>query len=451
MTSGNLEGLSGSGVPSPDCFSAGASVRSAPCPVVGLGASAGGLEAFQNFLSGRSADARPGLRPGPAPRSQPRKHAGRAAQPTHRRCPSVRLPTAWRSSPTTSISSRRTRASHRECNAYGSPSSPSRAASAGLSTSSSAASPSTRAPTPPASCSPGTGGDGSEGLRAVKEAGGLTLVQDPDTAKYDGMPKSAVSTGLVDKVLARPSRCRRDTRLLRPRPGQHPQLSRRHGLPARGSARSCGTGSGHDFSQYKRSTMLRRIQRRMQVVGASDGAEYLESAARQARRGGPAVPRSADQRHLLLSRRRGLRLSCAAKSFPSCCADKGAGDTVRIWAPGCSSGEEAYSIAILMAEALVAPAGAADGADLRHRHRRADAAEGARRQLPALRREGRAARAARPLLLRAGRRLRSDAVDPRHGAGLQPQSDQGSAVLARRHDRLPQPADLPQLRAYSSA
>ena len=47
----------------------------------------------------------------------------------------------------------------------------------------------------------GTGGDGSEGLRAVKEAGGLTLVQDPETAKYDGMPKSAVATGLVDKVL----------------------------------------------------------------------------------------------------------------------------------------------------------------------------------------------------------------------------------------------------------
>ena len=47
----------------------------------------------------------------------------------------------------------------------------------------------------------GTGGDGSEGLRAVKEAGGLTLVQDPETAKYDGMPKSAVATGLVDKIL----------------------------------------------------------------------------------------------------------------------------------------------------------------------------------------------------------------------------------------------------------
>jgi two-component system CheB/CheR fusion protein len=196
----------------------------------------------------------------------------------------------------------------------------------------------------------GTGADGSEGLRAIKEAGGLTLVQDPETAKYDGMPKSAVATGLVDKVLsARDMPTAIRDYFDRGQPGVFnlPDVTDfllsvcedlRHRL-------------GHDFSQYKRSTMFRRIQRRMQVVGASTGAEYLERLRDK--------PDEAD----LLFRDLLINVTCFfrdAEAFdylrreviPALLNDKGASDTVRIWTPGCSSGEEAYSIAILVAEAL---------------------------------------------------------------------------------------------------
>src|SRR5688572_8491210 len=196
----------------------------------------------------------------------------------------------------------------------------------------------------------GTGADGSEGLRAIKEAGGLTLVQNPETAKYDGMPKSAVATGLVDKVLNAgdmPSALR--DYFDRGQPGilNLPDITDfllnvcetlRHRL-------------GHDFSQYKRSTMLRRIQRRMQVVGAATGAEYLER-----------LQSNPDEARLLF-RDLLINVTCFfrdAEAFdllrreiiPSLLRNKGASDTIRIWTPGCSSGEEAYSIAILMAEAL---------------------------------------------------------------------------------------------------
>jgi two-component system, chemotaxis family, CheB/CheR fusion protein len=196
----------------------------------------------------------------------------------------------------------------------------------------------------------GTGGDGSEGLRAVKEAGGLTLVQDPETAKYDGMPKSAVATGLVDKVLD-----------VRDMPGAIRDYFDRvqagvFSLPdvtdfLMKVSEELRRRLGHDFSQYKRSTMLRRIQRRMQVVAASTGAEYLEQL------------RSKTDEAELLFRDLLINVTCFfrdAEAFdylrreviPTLVKDKGAGDTIRIWAPGCSSGEEAYSLAILMTEAL---------------------------------------------------------------------------------------------------
>ncbi|MHB1206932.1 MAG: chemotaxis protein CheB [Rhodospirillaceae bacterium] len=196
----------------------------------------------------------------------------------------------------------------------------------------------------------GTGGDGSEGLRAVKEAGGLTLVQEPESAKYDGMPKSAVATGLVDKVLnvhempgaisdyfnrslAGAPEVAEDTDFL---PKVCEEL--RHRL-------------GHDFSQYKRSTMQRRVQRRMQVVAAATADAYLE------RLRGDAAEADMLFRDLLINVTCFFRDADAfdylrREVIPKILKDKGAGDVVRIWTPACSSGEEAYSIAILISEAL---------------------------------------------------------------------------------------------------
>src|ERR1700738_2135160 len=119
----------------------------------------------------------------------------------------------------------------------------------------------------------GTGGDGSLGLKAVKEKGGLVIVQDPDDAEYDGMPRSAMLTGAVDLVL----------------PGaQIPEIlakyGRRKGLapddhpPDRLTevVDLLRTNTSHDFSLYKPGTLLRRIERRMALAGVDDSGWYLD-------------------------------------------------------------------------------------------------------------------------------------------------------------------------------
>jgi len=196
----------------------------------------------------------------------------------------------------------------------------------------------------------GTGGDGAEGLRTVKEAGGLALVQEPDSAKYDGMPKSAVATGLVDKIL--PVR-------------DMPAALRDYFERTQAGAPEAADGGeflmkicdelrrrlGHDFSQYKRSTMLRRVQRRMQVVGISHANDYVKRLKEN------------EKEAELLFRDLLINVTCFfrdAEAFeclrreviPEILRDRGVGDTIRIWTPGCSSGEEAYSLAILISEAL---------------------------------------------------------------------------------------------------
>lgn len=339
--------VSGPGLLSPDKPEVGA--HPAQCPVVGMGASAGGLEAFQNFLMATPADA--GLAYVLVQHLDP-NHESMLADLLSRRTPMpVRQVTdgmaiepnhVYLIPPNASLVIEKARlwlSDFSEPRGFRRPidvffrslaiDQGSNAACVVLS---------------------GTGGDGSEGLRAVKEAGGLTLVQEPETAKYDGMPKSAVATGLVDKVLnVRDMPAALRDYFDRAQAGifSLPDVTDfllnvceelRHRL-------------GHDFSQYKRSTMLRRIQRRMQVVGASTGAEYLSQ-----------LREKTDEAELLF-RDLLINVTCFfrdAEAFeflrthviPALLKDKGASDTIRIWAPGCSSGEEAYSIAMLMAEAL---------------------------------------------------------------------------------------------------
>jgi two-component system, chemotaxis family, CheB/CheR fusion protein len=324
-------------------------VHPAPCPVVGLGASAGGLEAYQNFLAAASPDA--GLAYVLVQHLDP-NHESMLAELLSRRT----------SMPVRQVSDGMPVEPN---NVYLIPPNASLVIeNAKLRLSDFAEPRGFRRPIDVffrslaidqgtnAACVvlSGTGADGSEGLRAVKEAGGLTLVQDPETAKYDGMPNSAVATGLVDKVLNAadmPAAIREYFDRGEPGIFSLPDVTDfllnvceelRHRL-------------GHDFSQYKRSTMLRRIQRRMQVIGASTGVEYLERLR--------DTPDEAE----LLFRDLLINVTCFFRDadafdflrrevIPALLKDKGASDKIRIWTPGCSSGEEAYSIAILIAEAL---------------------------------------------------------------------------------------------------
>ncbi|GAB0116297.1 chemotaxis protein CheB [Acidisoma sp. 7E03] len=196
----------------------------------------------------------------------------------------------------------------------------------------------------------GTGADGTTGLRAVKENGGVCVVQEPTSARYDGMPLSAVGTGLVDFV--------------RPSPEIIPCLASffaRRGAEDEAEASTlvsdhvddlCAalrTTVGHDFTGYKRSTLIRRIERRMHVLGISSGHAYLQRVQRD------VEECNALFRDLLINVTRFFRdadlfEALRSKVIEPLMRERDPDEDLRVWIPGCSSGEEAYSIAMLFAE-----------------------------------------------------------------------------------------------------
>ncbi|MDP2005633.1 MAG: chemotaxis protein CheB [Rubrivivax sp.] len=196
----------------------------------------------------------------------------------------------------------------------------------------------------------GTGTDGTLGLRAVFGAGGLCLVQEPATARYDGMPASAIKAGYATHVLPvdRMPRALRDGR--RPQPGRTGTTA----PPAVGWARVLTllrTATGHDFSLYKQSTIGRRIERRM----AMHGIESVEAYARHLREH-PAEMTSLF-RELLINVTSFFRDTDAFAILrntvlPELLRGKAEGSVLRVWVAGCATGEEAYSIAMLLREVM---------------------------------------------------------------------------------------------------
>jgi two-component system CheB/CheR fusion protein len=137
----------------------------------------------------------------------------------------------------------------------------------------------------------GAGSDGSIGIRAVKETGGIILVQEPSEAEYSSVPRNAIATGVVDFILPIADIANRLIDILRlkkeraesaPPPVDEEVLRR---VLAHLRVRT-----GHDFSKYKRSTILRRISRRMQVTRTSDLADYYEVLRENARRPSRSSP-----------------------------------------------------------------------------------------------------------------------------------------------------------------
>jgi two-component system, chemotaxis family, CheB/CheR fusion protein len=196
----------------------------------------------------------------------------------------------------------------------------------------------------------GAGSDGSVGIKAIKEAGGIILVQDPDEAEYGSMPRSAVATGMADFVLPVREIAARLPELIRnPRNLPSDDLTETEGEAMPRILSYLRVRSGHDFSSYKKSTVRRRIARRMQVQRAATMADYLVIL-----RDNPAEAQSlfAD---LLISVTTFFRDTnafdkLAALVIPRMFEGKAASDTIRVWVPGCATGEEAYSIAMLLLE-----------------------------------------------------------------------------------------------------
>jgi two-component system CheB/CheR fusion protein len=197
----------------------------------------------------------------------------------------------------------------------------------------------------------GAATDGTLGLRAIKAEGGITFAQD-ESAKFDGMPRSAVSTGVVDFVLS-PDGIGTELAVI----AHHPY--RTGGAAANVQEtrtfqrilRLVKTTVGVDFSQYKPNTLLRRMERRIVLQKAGDPDQYLQILQQN-----PAEVRSLSD-DLLINVTEFFRdppvfEALRETAFPAILRDRQPGDPIRVWVPGCSTGEEVYSIAICLLESM---------------------------------------------------------------------------------------------------
>jgi two-component system, chemotaxis family, CheB/CheR fusion protein len=206
----------------------------------------------------------------------------------------------------------------------------------------------------------GADGDGAIGIKRIKERGGLTICQDPDEAEHGSMPRTSIDTGIVDWVLPVAEIPARLTQYFR--------IEKQLKLPAEDSPASQHAAvdpegheallrdvlaflrgrTGRDFTVYKRATVLRRLARRMQVNGVHDLGAYLDCLRT---RPGEA---NALLQDLLISVTNFFRdAECFLALEPELAElfrGKGPGDTIRVWVPACATGEETYSIAMILAD-----------------------------------------------------------------------------------------------------
>jgi two-component system CheB/CheR fusion protein len=197
----------------------------------------------------------------------------------------------------------------------------------------------------------GTGSDGALGVRAIKAHGGFTMAQAIESAKFDGMPHAAINTGDVDLVLP-PHRIGPELRdlLKHPRSAPLPFPEEDTLGDVQRILRLLLTRTGCDFSDYKPNTLNRRIQRRMAIHKVTQLSEYLRYVE--------ASPKEAWDlgRDILVSVTAFFRdpeaFQVLEKALVSILDGKERGDQIRIWVPGCATGEEAYSIAILLDKLL---------------------------------------------------------------------------------------------------
>jgi two-component system CheB/CheR fusion protein len=202
----------------------------------------------------------------------------------------------------------------------------------------------------------GTASDGARGVRQVKAAGGIAIAQSPESARYDGMPRAAIATGLIDLILPPAEIGPKLARLAR----QVPELPIEDPSASEASATEeqlhaifalLRPASGVDFRHYKPPTIKRRLSRRMALHHLTDVDDYIRVL-----RADPGEVRSL-YRDLLIHVTRFFREpesyeGLTREVLPVMLQDRPREQPIRVWVPGCSTGEEVYSLAITLVEFL---------------------------------------------------------------------------------------------------
>ncbi|HSB15258.1 MAG TPA: CheR family methyltransferase, partial [Bryobacteraceae bacterium] len=200
----------------------------------------------------------------------------------------------------------------------------------------------------------GTASDGTLGLRAIKAAGGTTFVQEIGSAKFDGMPRSAIAAGVADFVLPPAGIARQLAAIAR---DSHVPIEPQKATEQPGEAelkkifRLLRSATGVDFTYYKHSTLQRRIKRRM----ALRGFEKLEDYSRDIEQNRDEAKALCEDFLITVTaffREPAVFEELKKEVFPALVENRGREDPIRIWVSGCSTGEEAYSIAICLMEFL---------------------------------------------------------------------------------------------------
>ena len=203
----------------------------------------------------------------------------------------------------------------------------------------------------------GTASDGTMGLKAIKSEGGITFAQDIKSAKYDGMPRSAIAAGCVDFVLPPEGIASELARI-----GRHPYLG--IGPPSQAEEPADDSdddlhkiflvlqrATGVNFAYYKYSTIKRRIARRMLLHKLESLKQYLRFLHEN--RAEPAALCEDILIHVTgFFREPEAFQALADRIFPKILDSKPPGESIRVWVPGCSTGEETYSIAMVLLECL---------------------------------------------------------------------------------------------------
>ena len=202
----------------------------------------------------------------------------------------------------------------------------------------------------------GAGSDGTQGVRAIKGKCGMVMAQTPESTEFDSMPSSAIATGLVDYVLTASEMPAKLIDYVTHALGKLPRLNTHFALHDQGSMSKIfillRNQTGHDFSHYKLNTINRRIARRMAVhqIEAIEGyIKFLQQTPTEVK---------ALFLDMLIGVTNFFRdpeaFLVLAGQLPQLVINKPSGSVIRVWCPGCSTGEEAYSLAIVLVEFIEA-------------------------------------------------------------------------------------------------